>query len=156
MPVVDAILLTSRRQAWASAWLGPEHDRTSPLQSTVTILVVDDDERGRRITARLLRDEGFQVIEAQSAEQALDRLGDSSEIQVVLADIAMPGGMNGVELAEKILATDPWQRVVLMSGYDRVFPKLGSMGARFPLLMKPFTANQLITQMREVLKGGMH
>ena len=156
MPVVDAMLLNSRRQMWPSARLGPEHDRTSPVQSSVTILVVDDDERGRRITARLLRDEGFQVIEAQSGEQALERLGDPGEVQVLLADIAMPGGMNGVELAEKILAADPWRRVVLMSGYDRLFPKLGSMAARFPLLMKPFTANQLIEQMREVLKGGMH
>ena len=68
----------------------------------------------------------------------------------------MPGGMNGVELAEAVLAAAPSSRIVLMSGYDRLFPKWGSSGARFPLLMKPFTAGQLIQQMSEALKGELH
>ena len=119
-------------------------------------MVVDDDERGRRITARILSDEGYQVIEARSAEQALERLADAGEVQIVLADIVMPGGMNGVELAEKVLAAAPWRRVVLMSGYDRLFPEWGSMGAPFPLLIKPFTAGQLIQQVGEVLKRELH
>jgi CheY-like chemotaxis protein len=156
MLVVDGVLLNTRNQVRPGAWLRPEHDRTSPMQATVTILVVDDDERGRRLTSRMLRDEGFVVIEAGSAEQALEQLGDAREVQIVLADIAMPGGMNGVELAEKVREMEPSQRIVLMSGYDRLFPKWGEMGARFPLLMKPFTAEQLIRQMHDVLKSGMH
>ena len=155
MEAIDGVLLQSRGHVWRLAWLGPEQDRTSPVQSTVTILVVDDDERVRRITARMLRDEGYQVIEAQSAAQALERLADSGEVKVILADIVMPGG-NGVELAEKVLATEPWRRVVLMSGYDRIFPKWDTVEARLPLLIKPFTADQLIRQVREVLKGEMH
>lgn len=153
---VDEVLLKSRGQIWSHVWLSSEQDRTSPLQSTVTIMVVDDDERGRWLTGRMLVDEGYHVIEAQSAEQALERLADAREVQIVLADIAMPGGMSGLELAEKVLAAEPWRRVVLMSGYDRLFPKWGEMGARFPLLIKPFTADQLIRQMRDVLRGEMH
>ena len=156
MLAVERVLLSSRRQLWPLAGLGPEQDRTGPAQSTVTIMVVDDDERARWVTARMLRDEGYQVIEAQSGEQALERLADAGQVQIVLADIAMPGGMNGVELAEKVLAEAPWRRVVLMSGYDRLFPKLGSMEARLPLLMKPFTAGQLIQQMGDVLNGELH
>jgi CheY-like chemotaxis protein len=119
-------------------------------------MVVDDEERVRRLTARLLREEGYQVIEAQSGEQALERLPDAGEVQVVLADIAMPGGMNGVELAERVLAGAPWRRVVLMSGYDRLFPEWGSTGAPFPLLVKPFTPEQLIQQVFEVLNEELH
>ena len=156
MLAVERVLLNSRRQNHPSAKLGPEQDRTGPAQPTVTILVVDDDERARRVTARMLSDEGYQVVEAQSGEQALERLADAGQVQIVLADIAMPGGMNGVELAEKVLAANPSSRVVLMSGYDRLFPKWGSMGARFPLLMKPFTAGQLLQQMSEVLKEELH
>jgi DNA-binding NtrC family response regulator len=119
-------------------------------------MVVDDDERGRWLTGRMLRDEGYQVIEARSAEQALERLVDAKEVQILLADIVMPGGMSGVELAEKVQATDPWRRVVLMSGYDRLFPQWGEMGGRFPLLIKPFTVDQLVRQIRDVLEGNIH
>ena len=126
------------------------------MPSEVTILLVDDDERGRRLTSRMLRDEGYVVIEAQSGEQALERLAKADQVHIVLTDIAMPGGMSGVELAEKVDLIEPWRRVILMSGYDRLFPKWGESAARFPLLMKPFTAEQLLRQMRDVLKGGMH
>src|SRR5918998_5504259 len=125
MPAVDGAFLNSRGQTWLRTSLSSDHDRTSPARTTVTMMVVDDDERGRRLTARMLRDEGFTVIEAQSAEQALEQLAAAGEVQIVLADIAMPGGMNGVELAEKIHAADPWRRIVLMSRYDRLFPKWG-------------------------------
>jgi two-component system cell cycle sensor histidine kinase/response regulator CckA len=119
-------------------------------------MVVDDDERGRWVTARMLRDEGYLVIEARSGEQAFERLADAGEVQIVLADIAMPGGMDGVELAEKVLASAPWRRVILMSGYDKLFPQLGSAGSQYPLLMKPFSADQLTRQVREVMRGQMH
>jgi DNA-binding NtrC family response regulator len=156
VPAVEGISLSSRHQVWPSTRLSLGQDRTSPAQSTVTILVVDDEERVRRLTARMLRDEGYHVIEAGSAEQALDRLADAGEVQIVLADVAMPGGMSGLELAEKVLAAAPSSRIVLMSGYDRVFPNWESIGARFPLLMKPFTAGQLFQQMSDVLRGGLH
>lgn len=156
MPAVERVILSGRRPTRPSPKPGPAQDRTSPAQTTVTIMVVDDDERVRRITARMLSDEGYQVIEAGSGEQALERLAEAGQVHIVLTDIAMPGGINGVELAEKVLAADPSRRVVLMSGYDRLFPKWGSVGARFPLLMKPFNAGQLMQQMSRVLEGELH
>ncbi len=155
MLAASDMILTGRGQFPSPPWLAPADDRTSPVRSTAKIMVVDDDDRVRRIAARMLRDEGYQVIEAKSGEQALERLSEG-EIQLVLADIVMPGGMNGVELTEKILAGEPGCRVVLMSGYDRQFPKWDSMGVRVPLLIKPFTADQLIQQVVEVLKGQVH
>ena len=152
MLILEGVQLQSRNQAWLLPWPDMDRDRTSPTQPAVTIMVVDDDERGRRVTARMLRDEGYNVIEARSGEEALERLAES-EVQVILADLAMPGGMHGLELVEQALALAPWRRVVLMSGYDRLFPKLGTYGARFPLLMKPFSAEQLVRQIREVLSG---
>ena len=156
MLAASQMILTSRGPFRSFPWLAPDDDRTSPVRATARIMVVDDDDRVRRIATRMLRDEGYQVIEAKSAEQALERLADTGEIQVVLADIVMPGGMNGVELTEKILAGEPGCRVVLMSGYDRQFPKWDSMGIRVPLLIKPFSADQLIRQVGEVLKGEVH
>jgi CheY-like chemotaxis protein len=119
-------------------------------------MVVDDNEQGRWITARMLHHEGYNVIEAYSGEQALQRLAEASEVQVIVTDIAMPGGIDGIELAERVLAVAPWRRVVLMSGYARVFPQLGTSALRLPLLIKPFSADQLAQQIREVLRREMH
>ena len=153
MLILEGVQLQSRNQAWLLPCPDLDRDRTSPAQPAVTIMVVDDDAPVRRVTARMLRDEGYNVIEARSGQEALELLAES-EVQVILADIAMPGGMHGLELAEKALALAPWRRVVLMSGYARLFPKLGPYGARFPLLIKPFSAEQLARQIRDVLPGA--
>jgi CheY-like chemotaxis protein len=154
--LIDGALAQSGSPFQALPWLDLDRDRTGPTQSSVTVMVVEDDERARRVTARMLREEGYSVIEADSGEQALRRLAEKGEVQVILTDIAMPGGMDGLELAEKVLAAAPWRRVILMSGYARLFPQLGTSGARFPLLMKPFSPGQLALQIQEVLRGGMH
>jgi DNA-binding NtrC family response regulator len=156
MSVLEEVLLYSGGQVGPLTWLDLQTDRTSPAQSSVTVMVVDDDERGRWVTARMLRDEGYNVIEARSAEQALERLADATEVQVVLTDLAMPGGLHGLELAKMTVAAAPWRRVILMTGYDKLLPQLAETGTRFPLLMKPFSADQLARQIREVLGGEMH
>ena len=140
----------------ATPWLAPEQDRTSTNGFSATVMVVDDDRQSRVITARILRDEGYRVIEAQSGEQALEQLGEPNDVQLVLTDIAMPGGMDGLELARKISTLVPTLPVVLMSGYSQVFPQLHTTAAGLPLLLKPFTPDQLAHQIRDVLKAGLH
>src|SRR5688572_29332036 len=140
---------------WTPVWVAPDQDRTGRGLSRVGVIVVDDDDRVRWLTARMLREEGYHVIEAHSAGQAWERLADSEDVQVVLTDIAMPGG-SGLELAERIAAERSSHRIILMSRYDRVFPKLGSAGACFPLLVKPFTPDQLVDQIRAVLGTREH
>ena len=127
-------------------------DRTSSTLSSVTIMVVDDNEQSRLVAARILRDEGYRVIEAQSGEQALERLVGTNDVQVVLTDVAMPGGIDGLELARQVTALSPWRRVVLMTAYAQFFPRLNTSAVPFPLLIKPFTADQLARQIREVLE----
>ena len=156
MLLLDGVLVQSGTPYQALPWLDLDHERTSPAQSKVTVMVVDDNDQGRWLTARMLHDEGYHVIEASSGEQALERLTEAGEVQVIVTDIAMPGGMDGIELAERVLALAPWRRVVLMSGYARVFPQLGTSARRLPLLIKPFSADQLVQQVREVLGKEMN
>jgi CheY-like chemotaxis protein len=118
----------------------------------MTILVVDDEEPSRHITARMIRDEGYNVIEAHSAHEALHRLRVLKDVRLVLADIAMPL-MNGLQLAEIVTQDFPGVGVILMSGYASLLPKMGGWEGKFPLLMKPFTGQDLSRQIEAMVRG---
>ena len=79
------------------------------------ILVVDDEPLVRMGTAELLRDEGYEVDEAESAETAL-ALGPFGRFDCVVTDYLMPG-MNGVELAHRLHTERPALPILLLSGY---------------------------------------
>jgi two-component system cell cycle sensor histidine kinase/response regulator CckA len=131
--------------------LDPDTDRTGPSPITAaTIMVVEDQPLVRALTGRMLRDEGYIVIEAQSAEEALLLLEQDAQVRLVLTDVAMPG-MDGVRLADRIQHLYPDQRVMLMSAFVGLIAKIGFRAAPLPVLAKPFTAAQLVQKVREAL-----
>jgi two-component system, cell cycle sensor histidine kinase and response regulator CckA len=133
-------------------WLQPGSDTTGTAsRSPATILVVDDEGWVRHLTARILRDAGHTVLEASSAEEALNSLEAAREVALVLADVVMPG-MGGVQLADAIHERYPDQRVILMSAYAGELAKAGVRGAPLPILTKPFTAAQLTQKIDETLR----
>lgn len=153
--LADPLLARSHIGLLPAPWWSPEGDKTAPATSYTTILVVDDDEQGRWVTARMLREEGYNVIEAHSGHEALHRLRVLRDVRVLIADIAMPW-MSGFQLGEIVARDYPNVAVVLMSGYVSLFPKFATTERRFPLLTKPFTAEQLTWQVRAVLEGRQH
>lgn len=115
------------------------------------MMVVDDELWVRQMVARILKDQGFNVLEASSAEEALGLLQTAKEVRLVLTDVAMPG-MDGVKLADTIRQQHPAQPVMLMSAFAGVITKIGVRGAPLPVLTKPFTAAQLAQKIQEFLK----
>ena len=88
----------------------------SPYQ-VITVLVVDDERVARRIATRILTEEGFRVLEADGAAEAVEVLGQArGRVDLVMLDVVMPG-TDGVELTETILAEWPDQRLLYMSAY---------------------------------------
>jgi CheY-like chemotaxis protein len=79
------------------------------------ILVVDDDPVVGKSFNRVLSNKGYVVITAQNAQEALIKLQDGG-YEAVFTDIKMPG-MDGVELAERVKAKQPWTPVVIVTGY---------------------------------------
>ena len=79
------------------------------------ILVVDDDPVVSKSIGRVLAGKGYAVISAQNGEEALSKLG-SETYDVVFTDIKMPG-MSGLEVAERVKASQPWLPVVIVTGY---------------------------------------
>ena len=118
------------------------------------ILVVDDEPVVRRFATRVLKDEGFEVLEAADGAEALQLLHDRvPEVDAVLSDIVMPK-LNGVELMQALATTRPLLPVLLMSGYANT--QLEGMGIAAPcaVLAKPFPAELLIEEVRRCLRGA--
>lgn len=145
-------------QTWVSRepWLSPHPDRTGLQSADHRVLVVDDDRGVLRLTARMLRLDGFKVLEADSGTEALRLLDAEPGIRLVVTDVVMPG-MHGLDLAAKIRERDGGPHVVLMTGHAaELSGRLERRDPSLPLLLKPFTAQQLLKTVRRVLGEDGH
>ena len=118
-----------------------------------TLLVAEDDESLRQLVRRILLREGYTVLDADSADDALTVSAQhEGEIALLLSDVVMPS-TNGRSLAEQICATRPAIRVLFMSGYsnDDVL-EFGVVAGKANFLPKPFSPGQLVARVREVLE----
>jgi two-component system cell cycle sensor histidine kinase/response regulator CckA len=153
-------MLAVALQSWVTrqprAWLAPESDRTGLAAGSCSVLVVDDDRGVRRLTARMLRNEGYKVLEAESGAEALGALESDPDIRLLVTDIVMPE-MDGLALADRAMAKLPHLRVVLMTGHaPELTVQLDLRDAPLPVLLKPFTAEQLLGKVRDTLAGEGH
>ena len=74
-----------------------------PRSRTLPVLVVEDEELVRRVVLKLLKSGGYCVLEATSGAEALQQWkSQTDQIDLLLTDMIMPGGMNGLELAEEL------------------------------------------------------
>lgn len=136
-----------------SLFLDPSGDRTGQSVARVPLLVVDDEPSSLAITARMLSTEGFQVHQAASGIEALDKLARHPDVRLALVDVIM-ASMNGLTLASKIEESHPQCRVILMTGYAPEQGVLGNALSRFPLLLKPFSEEELVEKVQLTLKTG--
>lgn len=145
-------------QTWVTRvpWLSPDPDRTSLRATGHAVLVVDDDHGVLRLTARILRLEGYTVLEAASGADALLILDHQPDVRLVLTDVVMPE-MHGLDLAATIMERAPRPTVILMTGHAaELSGRLESRDPSLPLLLKPFTSQQLIKTVRMALGNARH
>jgi DNA-binding NtrC family response regulator len=127
---------------------------TQAVAATETILLVEDEHQVRNLTRAMLGRQGYRILDAGSAVEALTLARDTAvPIDLLLTDIVMPQ-MNGLELAKEIMAARPGIKVLFMSGYtDSAVVKQGILTAEMPFIKKPFTSASLHSKVREVLGG---
>lgn len=115
------------------------------------IIVVEDQDAVRQMTARMLASEGYDVAQARSVEEAKRLLEDGEDVALVLTDVEMPG-VGGRALA-RLLESDPRGIPVLfMSGYTNDSLLLrGALPPHASFLAKPFTSSTLRTALRKAL-----
>jgi CheY-like chemotaxis protein len=118
--------------------------------SKPVILVVEDDFLLRMDAADIIRDAGFDVLEASNADEAIAVLETRSDIAVVFTDIQMPGSMDGLKLARAVRGRWPPIKIVTTSGQYVVEATDLPEGGRF--LPKPYSATQVSGLLRELTR----
>ena len=118
------------------------------------ILLVEDEERVRTLTAAALSELGYSVLGADSAEAALQLLDKHDEVALLFTDIVMPD-VNGRRLAELAEEKRPGIRVLFTTGFTRnAVVHNGILDAGVNFLPKPFTLDQLALKVRSVIDEG--
>ena len=115
---------------------------------TETVLLVDDNETFRKITAKLLERLGYTLFQANSGEQALEKFNSIDKtVDLLLSDITMPG-MDGISLADKVVEKWPHMKVLLMTGYSERLD-----GNVHKVLNKPIKIELLAREIRQILNS---
>jgi CheY-like chemotaxis protein len=132
----------------------PPRDGTGFLpRGDETILLVEDESLVRSLAARILRDQGYSVLEAVNGDEALQvvQLYGEKPIHLLLTDVVMPQ-MGGKALADRLRAIHPELRILFASGYsESSVYDLGISEAGVGFLQKPFTPGVLARKVRAVL-----
>jgi CheY-like chemotaxis protein len=128
----------------------------APLAATPggeSVLIVEDNAPVRRLTALMLGDRGYEVIETGDGQEAMMVIEDSARrVDLLIVDAVMPG-MSSVDLIEQARAARPGIKVLVMSGYAgdaAIYQRIITTGA--PYLEKPFDASTLAAKVREALQ----
>jgi len=126
------------------------------LNGSETVFIVEDDDKLRNLTRKILERYGYSALEAENGEDAL-RFSEEYEgqIDLILTDVVMPK-MSGKELAEQLKSLRPEIKVVYMSGYTgNAIVHHGILPPWLNFLEKPFTPECLARKVREVLDRGI-
>jgi signal transduction histidine kinase/CheY-like chemotaxis protein len=123
-----------------------------PLPVRKTVLLVDDEPTIRDLSTEVLREAGFNVIEASDGTSGLSLLESDVAIDLLVTDIGMPG-MNGKEMADRARRTRPDLNVLYITGYaEKAVFGDGNIEPGAHLLTKPFALNDLVAQVSEIIR----
>jgi two-component system, cell cycle sensor histidine kinase and response regulator CckA len=117
------------------------------------VLVVDDEREVRELEQSMLKHAGYEVLTADSGAAALALLADGQSVDVVVADLMMPG-MDGSEMTRRLRAERPHLKVLFVTGYsDHLFQEQQCLWEDVAFLDKPFTMNGLVEAVSTLLSG---
>ena len=121
-----------------------------PLGGNETVLLAEDEDAVRVFVERVLTGAGYRVVTATSGTSALELAALQAHLDLLFTDVIMPG-MSGVQLAEELAKVHPGLPVIYASGYSEEGLPSGAGETTVPYLPKPFSAEQLLASVREVL-----
>jgi CheY-like chemotaxis protein len=128
--------------------LGEPNGKPLTVPDRKTVLVVEDDVFTRLAIADDLMSAGFRVVQAATAKEAMTVLQSSVEVDLVTTDIHMPGGMNGIELAQQVRSLRPELKIIVLSSDSHAGR---SAGAGDLFIEKPYQTSDLLKGVKELL-----
>jgi CheY-like chemotaxis protein len=114
------------------------------------VLVVEDNDDVRDLAESVLAMAGYAVQSAASGEQALELVDQGTEVDLLFTDVIMPGGMNGLELVEKLRRLRPEVPVLVTTGYMDELPAR-ERGRGLDILAKPYRHEDLLERVKAAL-----
>jgi CheY-like chemotaxis protein len=131
--------------------IAPKNLRRPTRRGNAGVLVVEDEGLVRQMVSRSLRRLGHRVVEATTGREAIRIWADESDaIDVLVTDMVMPDGVNGVELVEELRRTNPTLRAIVMSGYSMQL-SADAIPADVAFLPKPFSLAALTKAIDDTL-----
>lgn len=119
---------------------------------TKVVLLVEDEPHILSLLSDYLAGEGYKVLEAEDAPRAFEILATKPQLDLLVTDYRLPGGISGVMIAEPALKLRPDLKVIFISGYPIEIQESGSPIARSaPILAKPFSLDTLRSQIQQLL-----
>jgi len=120
-----------------------------------TVLVGEAEQPVRELAVRILGDAGYRVFSAASPQEAI-RIAEEmpGELDLLLTDVVMPGGINGVDLAGRLSSTRPRLEILYMSGYsEEAAIRFGVPRGASRFLAKPFLPDDLLAKVADLLEA---
>jgi CheY-like chemotaxis protein len=137
--------------------LSPERPEEGPADvlyegfSKKIVLVVEDEAKLRKVAVKMLERLGLRCMQAETAKDALNLLADT-HIDVLFTDIELPGGMNGIELADAAHEMDPNIKILFTTGYTREATLHHRwLQDKVPWLLKPYSHIELARELKALL-----
>jgi signal transduction histidine kinase len=128
----------------------------APTDRKLKVLVVEDNSSVREVAAAMIEEMGFEVITAVNGPDGLAKIQSLPDIDLVLSDVIMAGGMNGPELATRAIKFRPDLKILFMSGYaPGSVRQMQDLPDSIDLVNKPFTRHDLTEKVQKALNSSI-
>jgi len=144
------LYLPALAQPVETASASPNHEAAARPPASGKVLVVDDDVEVAEVAAQILEHHGYSVTMAHRARDALDILNGGEKVDLLLADIVMPGGMNGIELAQAVKETFPALPILLATGHSDSVRDASAKGLQ--IIAKPYLSAELCNRVSSLVR----
>ena len=133
----------------------PSASQTLRTAAEKTVLIVDDEPSVRMLVVDALEELGYTCAEAATGAEGIEILRGAGDIDLLITDVGLPGGMNGREVAERAREVVSDLRILFITGYaENAVLNHGHIGHGMEVLTKPFAVNDLVARVDRLLRDS--